>query len=118
MQPKVSNTHYFNYLEKSILYHFIDLLISLGVEKEAAECVESTEHLTDKNSKSKLNNSNDNSEKSDVVEVPLISTPAGQVPGILILRQNKKRKFPFYSKRLHNIFYTKNITYKMTGALY
>lgn len=26
------------------------------------------------------------------LEVPMVSTPAGPVPGILILRQNKKRK--------------------------
>lgn len=29
---------------------------------------------------------------SDSLELPMVSTPAGPVPGILILRQNKKRK--------------------------
>lgn len=29
---------------------------------------------------------------TDSVELPMVSTPAGPVPGILILRQNKKRK--------------------------
>jgi len=40
-------------------------------------------------------------------EVPMVSTPAGPMPGILILRQNKKRKatplFILYAIT-HNIF--------------
>jgi len=53
-----------------------------------------TEHALDNNLNAAA------TEVQAVLDVPMVSTAAGPVPGILILRQNKKRESTFCPKRI------------------
>lgn len=81
------------------MHQLIELLLIKSFCTALLELLESTEpnsgdteHVLD---------SNVNAAAADVqavLDVPMVSTPAGPVPGILILRQNKKRKSTYCPK--------------------